>query len=68
VSSVVVLLGPPGSGKTTVGEELGRLGFRIRDVAEKEAERRIASRERGGTSPTTSRAIVGSAANTRRRC
>jgi hypothetical protein len=26
-----VLLGPPGSGKTTVGAELGRLGFRFRE-------------------------------------
>jgi predicted ATPase len=26
-----VLLGPPGSGKTTVGDELGRLGFRFRE-------------------------------------
>jgi len=26
-----VLLGPPGSGKTSVGEELGRLGFRWRE-------------------------------------
>jgi hypothetical protein len=31
VSGVVVLLGPPGSGKTTVGDELGRLGFRFRE-------------------------------------
>ena len=28
---VVVLLGPPGGGKTTVGTELGRLGFRWRE-------------------------------------
>jgi hypothetical protein len=31
MSGVVVLLGPPGSGKTSVGEELGRLGFRWRE-------------------------------------
>jgi len=31
VSGVVVLLGPPASGKTTVGAELGRLGFRWRE-------------------------------------
>jgi hypothetical protein len=30
-NGVVVLLGPPGSGKTSVGEELGRLGFRFRE-------------------------------------
>lgn len=28
---VIVLLGPPGSGKTTVGAELGRRGFRWRE-------------------------------------
>jgi len=37
-----VLLGPPGSGKTSVGEELGRLGFRWR-------EWEIAILERWGT-------------------
>ena len=28
---VVVLLGPPGSGKSAIGEELGRTGLRWRD-------------------------------------
>jgi len=101
-----VLLGPPDSGKTSVGEELGRLGFRFREwevvilerwgtraefVANKATALPALQRDirtwieddgaraviesaasrpaRGdGTSPTTSRAIVGSAANTRRRC
>jgi shikimate kinase len=31
VARVVVLLGPPGSGKTTIGEELGRRGLRWRE-------------------------------------
>jgi len=31
VARVVLLLGPPGSGKTTIGEELGRRGLRWRE-------------------------------------
>jgi shikimate kinase len=44
VARVVVLLGAPGSGKSTVGEELGRRGLRWRD-REPEIVARWGSRE-----------------------
>jgi adenylate kinase len=52
VSRVVVLLGAPGSGKSTVGRFLDDLDARGRcfiarlDVSEAEARRRVAGRER----------------------